>query len=455
VLALASSALVLTDALSLFFCARSRCIVDPSIYPTDVSTIMNEQSESTGGAILVTAVTDWLMQQALGQAEIEDIFDGCCQRLDAAGLPVARAMIFFRTLHPLYASTIMFWRRGENVRSTRTRHEDAFTSGEFTNSPIHRLANTRTPFLRRRLRGDTALLDFPVLEELKEQGASDYLAYKVAFTSETNQDDYDDGIIGSWTTERPSGFTDQEILWLMRVQSRMAVACKMQIREAVTQNVLDAYLGPNAGHRVMEGNIRRDSGEQIEAVIWYSDMRASTRWADDLEPDDFLALVNSYFECTAGAVIANGGEVLRFIGDAVLAIFPVNETSHVESRRAAATAMKAMVDAETRLDDLNRPRLANELQPIDFGLGLHIGKLTFGNIGVAERLEFSVVGPAANEVARLEALSKVLHRRVLASEDFASLVDSPWEPLGEHTLRGANTKVRIFSPSAALSTTGV
>lgn len=406
---------------------------------------MNDQSESTGGAVLVNSVTDWLMQQALGQADIEDIFDGCCQRLDAAGLPVARAMIFFRTLHPLYASTIMFWRRGENVRSSRTRHEDAFTSDEFTNSPIYRLSSTRTPFLRRRLRGDTALLDFPVLEELQQQGASDYLAYKVPFSSEPGQDEYEDGIIGSWTTERPSGFTDQEILWLMRVQSRMAVACKVQIREAVTQNILDAYLGPDAGNRVIEGNIRRDTGEQIQAVVWYSDMRDSTRWADNLEPEEFLTLINAYFECTAGSVLANHGEVLRFIGDAVLAIFPFKEST--QAPQAATLAMQAMHDANSRLNELNHQRHSNQLQPINFGLGLHVGQLTFGNIGVAERLEFSVVGPAANEVARLETLCKKLKRRVLVSENFADLTDGDWEPLGEHVLRGASDRVKIFAPT--------
>ena len=407
---------------------------------------MNDRSDGTEGTVLVNAVTDWLMQQALGQADIEDIFDGCCQRLDAAGLPIARAMIFFRTLHPLYASTIIFWRRGENIRSSRTRHEDSFTSDEFTNSPIHRLSTSRTPFLRRRLVGDTALLDFPVLEELRDQGTSDYFAYKVAFASELDDEEYEDGIIGSWSTERPSGFTDQEIVWLMRVQSRMAAACKVQIRDAVTQNVLNAYLGPNAGRRVMKGNIRRDNSEQIEAVIWFSDMRDSTRWADELEPDEFLSLVNGYFECTAGAVIANGGEVLRFIGDAVLAIFPVKKNNPNDSRQAAHIAMKAGIDAESRLNKLNQQRTADQLQPIDFGLALHIGQLTFGNIGVAERLEFSVVGPAANEVARLEAMCKVLKHRVLASEEFASLVDTQWKSLGEHTLRGAKNKVNIYTP---------
>ena len=196
----------------------------------------------------------------------------------------------------------------------------------------------------------------------------------------------------------------------------------------------------------MQGNIRRDKGEQIEAVIWFSDMRDSTRWADELEADDFLALVNSYFECTASAVISSGGEVLRFIGDAVLGIFPVEEQGRYDSHLAASTAMKAMQDAENRLAKLNQKRLSNGLKPVDFGLGLHIGTVTFGNIGVAERLEFSVVGPAANEVARLEALSKTLQRRVLVSEAFASLLDANWESLGEHTLRGVNNKVKIFSP---------
>ena len=404
---------------------------------------MDNTDTNPGGTVLVTAVTDWLMQQALGHSSMEDIFDGCCQRLDAAGLPISRAMITFRTLHPLYSSTIMFWRRGENVRSTRTRHEDAFSSEEFTSSPIHRLLSTSTPFLRRRLTGDTALLDFDVLEELRDQGITDYLAYKVAFTSEMQTDSYDNGIIGSWATSRSGGFTDRELVWLMRVQNRLAVTCKMQIQEGVTQNLLDAYLGPNASDRVLGGQIKRGDGERIEAVIWYSDMRDSTAWGDRLDADTYLALINSYFECAAGAVIANHGEVLRFIGDGVLAIFPVRDSG---SAGAARKAMAAVTDAQARLQALNLSRARDNLEAIDFGIGLHVGELTFGNIGVAERLEFSVVGPAANEVARLENMTKTLGTRVLASEDFAALVNIDWRDYGSHNLRGVGGAMQVLSP---------
>lgn len=410
---------------------------------------MTEKDDIASGDVFITAVTDWLMLQALGHARIEDIFDGCCQRLYAAGLPISRAMLTFGTLHPLYASTIMYWRRGEDVRSSRTRHEDAFSSEQFNQSPIHRLMNSRTPFLRRRLRGSTSLLDFPVLEDLKEQGAADYLAYKVGFSSAPDQDDYQDGIIGSWTTDRANGFTDQELNWLTRVQSRLAVACKVQIQHVETHDVLDAYLGPNAGHRVREGQIRRGDGERIETVIWYSDMRDSSRWADELPADQFLKLVNGYFECTAGAVMQNGGEVLRFIGDAVLAIFPVlsdGNDPQLARVNAATRAMQSAREAEKRLLKLNAGLAEKNKSPIDFGLGLHIGELTFGNIGIAERLEFTVVGAVANEVARLESLSKQVGRRILVSENFASLVDIPWQSVGEHKLRGVTNPVVVMSP---------
>lgn len=405
-----------------------------------------EQDLPGSSTVLITSVTDWLMLQALGDAEIEDVFEGCCQRLDAIGVPVSRGMVSFRTLHPLYASSVLYWRRGEDVHSTKTRHEDAFTSEEFQKSPIHHLLNSSTPFLRRRLRGPTAQLDFPVLEELQAQGASDYLAYKVAFSTEQEAGAGGDGIVGSWTTERPSGFTDPELLALMRVQSRLAVACKTKIQAGVTHNVLDAYLGRNAGDRVLGGQIRRGDSERIQSVVWYSDMRDSTPWADRLGPDGFLNLVNNYFECTAGAVIAEGGEVLRFIGDAVLAIFPIKPGGQ-SAHEAARCAVAAMYKAEQKLSDLNARQAVVGAEKVDFGLGLHVGELTFGNIGVPERLEFSVVGPVANEVARLESLSKPLGRRVLVSEAFAKLVSIEWEPMGEHALRGVSEQVKIFSPA--------
>ena len=180
----------------------------------------------------------------------------------------------------------------------------------------------------------------------------------------------------------------------------------------------------------------------VHAVIWYSDMRDSTRLADGMAADKFLKTVNSYFECTAGAVLAQGGEVLRFIGDAVLAIFPIRDG---DPQSACELAITAAREAETRLHALNEERVHDNLQPLDYGLGLHIGDVMFGNIGIPERLEFSVVGPAANEVARIESLTKTLGHRVLASTEFARCASHYWESLGEHSLEGVSAPIEVLA----------
>ena len=180
----------------------------------------------------------------------------------------------------------------------------------------------------------------------------------------------------------------------------------------------------------------------LHAVIWFSDMRDSTRLADTLAPEEFLETVNSYFECTAGAVLANGGEVLRFIGDAVLAIFPIRDG---DQRSACALALSAAGEAESRLQALNEKRAADNLEALDYGLGLHVGDVMFGNIGVPERLEFSVIGPAANEVARIEGLTKTLGQRTLASAEFARCLPDRFESAGEHRLKGVGAPLEVVT----------
>ena len=249
-------------------------------------------------------------------------------------------------------------------------------------------------------------------------------------------------------TDRAGGFVDEDIQALRRIQRRLAVACKMTIREQITRNVLSAYLGPDAGQMVLNGNIQRGDGETIHAVIWFSDLRQSTALADRLAPQDYLDTVNTYFECTAGAVLENGGEVLRFIGDAVLGIYPIREDGYSEVE-ACEKALAAATEAERRMEALNRTRAEYGEDALDFGLGLHLGDLIYGNIGVPERVEFSVIGPAANEVARLEDLTKILGRRVLVSESFAQALDREWESVGVHALRGVGEPMEVFAAFSA------
>jgi adenylate cyclase len=405
----------------------------------------DDQITSTGSSVLIDRVADWLMSQALGEGEVSDIVGGCCDRLLAAGIPLWRSFVSFRILHPKFASVSIVWRRDERagvVEHTEMLHGEAFTSEDWRQSPMHHMISTQIPFLRRRLRGEEANLDFPVCRDLRDQGGSDYVAWMVPFARDDEPGPHLDGVIGSWATDRPSGFGDGEIRSLMRIQRRLVVSLKVQIKQQIARTVLATYLGMDAGRQVLEGQIRRGDGEMVHAVIWYSDMRDSTRLADNLTAEEYLKTVNSYFECTAGAVLANGGEVLRFIGDAVLAIFPIRNG---DPQSACELAMKAAGDAQTRLDLLNEERAGNAMEPLDYGLGLHVGDVMFGNIGVPERLEFSVIGPAANEVARIEALTKELNRRTLASAEFARCAPSAWESLGEHSLKGVSAPLEVVA----------
>ena len=404
------------------------------------------RSPSAGiDGVLIDRITDWLISSALGRTGVDSIFEGCCQRLHAAGVPLVRAMTAFRTLHPLFASVNLVWRLDQGVDRNPIMHERAFSTEEWFRSPMHHLLHHRIPCLRRRLTGVHAIVDFPVLEDLRAAGITDYLCYLTPFASEAEPGLDARGITGSWATDRPSGFSEDDLRVFGRIQRRFAVACKVQIQDRITRNVLETYLGPDAGARVLDGQIRRGDGERIHAVIWYSDMRDSTRLADRLDPHAFIELLNHYFECTAGAVIAGGGEVLRFVGDAVLAIFPIRDDGH-DARTAAERALAAARDAEHRLSRTNERLAEMDTDPIGFGLGLHVGDVMYGNIGVPERLEFSVIGPAANEVARIEDLTKALGRRVLLSAAFAEATGRRCEPLGVHRLRGVGAPVEVFAP---------
>ncbi len=397
------------------------------------------------GGVFIDRIADWLMSSALGRTGVDSIFEGCCQRLHAAGVPLVRALTGFRTLHPLFAGVNLVWRLNRGVDRTPILHERAFSSEEWLRSPLRHLVHHRIPFLRRRLRGSHAMVDFPVLEELRDSGVTDYLCYFTPFSGETEPGPDARGIMGSWATDRSGGFGEEDLRVFARIQRRFAVSCKVQIQDRITRNLLETYLGPDAGARVLEGQIRRGDGERIHAVIWYSDMRDSTGLADRLDPRAFIELLNRYFECTAGAVIAGGGEVLRFVGDAVLAIFPIREGGD-DARTAAERALAAARDAELRLSRANERLADTGTDPIGFGLGLHVGDVMYGNIGVPERLEFSVIGPAANEVARIEDLTRALGRRVLLSAAFAETAGARCESLGTHRLRGVDAPVEVFAP---------
>jgi len=387
---------------------------------------------------LIDATADWLMTQALGDTGMEHLIEGCCQRLWAAGIPLERVMIGYRTLHSLFTGVSHIWRRDGPLITERHDQRQPEAAAAFESGPHHWMLRSGVSYLRRRLTGPEALLDFPILIGLRDSGVTDYLGFIGPFVDEGV-----DGILGSWATDHEAGFSNLHVQILLRIQRRLAVACKVTIKDQIAHNVLATYLGSEAAEEVLSGKIQRGDGRTMRTVLWYSDLRNSTQLSESLPVDAFFTLLNRYFECSAGAVLAEGGRVVLFIGDAVLGVFPIADTTRETVAREAAIA--AARRANRDLARFNAERAAAGLDALALGLGLHVGDVKYGNIGVPERLQFDVIGPAVNEVVRLEGLAKTLGRQTLASGAFARGLPLPWQALGRYELRGLGTPREVFA----------
>jgi adenylate cyclase len=392
---------------------------------------------------LVSSVAEWLIDQALSEPDIVEMFEGLCRRLHGIGIPLARARLTWPTLHPLFQAETILWVRGQDTVYGNFNHQDKDTPA-WVESPMKFVLDNKIGVLRRRLEGPNKLIDFPLLNELVDIGLTDYLMITTNFSEEVPKDGGSQiGIIVTWSPDRKGGFTDSDISALKRIQRRFAVACKTAIQARIARNITTTYLGSQAGQHVLDGQIRRGDGQEINAVVWYSDLRNSTALADTMASDDYLDLLNAYYECTAGPAIEAGGEVLDFIGDAVLAIFPLSRPGQVAGPVRAAT--RAIRKSLKLAQDANLARKSDGRAPMKFGIGLNIGTVTFGNIGVPERLDFSVIGPTVNEVARIESQTKALDTPVLVSADIAAVNPDDWQSRGHHRLAGIAQKMELFA----------
>jgi adenylate cyclase len=405
--------------------------------------MMNDNLDNIQGGALVDEIADWLMDQALAKIELESLSEQFFQRLYAAGIPISRAHIAFDTLHPLFAAVSMEWNRGQEIVTNYHSHAVSKNTDDWYASPFFALIENGLMYLRRRLSGEDALIDFSVLKEFQDAGGTDYLAYMVAF-GETKADG---GMVGSWLTERPGGFSDRDIRALLRLQKRLGVAYKIGVREQISENIVTAYLGNSAGQKVMSGSIQRGDGDDIHAVIWFCDLRSSVKLANALPRAEFLILLNNFLECMAGAVLDNGGEVLRFVGDAALAIFPIDVAGCdvCSAPQACENAIAAAADAASRIETLNQQRQKSGEPALEYGLGLHVGDVMYGNIGSPERIEFTVVGAAANMAARIESQCKVLAKPLLISSKFADVFPGQLQSVGHHQLDGIEVEQELFT----------
>ena len=389
--------------------------------------------------ILMDRVADWLTQSSLADDDLETMIRGFCERLAATGLPLARVHMTFSMLHPLYDALGFTWERGSGMRVEGFRTRPGQGRDRFLRSPYYHLLSNNLDHLRRRL-DNSAASEFPIFDELRQVGITDYLAFVHSFGAGRDQ-----GMMGSWATDSPNGFSENTIAALLRIQNHLAVAAKMAVLNRLADNMLTTYLGGDAGKRVLSGKIKRGEGDTIRAALVIADMRGSTMLAEREGREVYIETLNSFFDAIAAPFNRRGGQIMSFMGDGFLAVYPC-DGQHEPSEIACRAALSAAFRASARMNALNDDRVQRGLTEIGFGVGLHVGNVMFGNVGLNDRLTFSAFGTAVNEASRLQALTKKYPRQLIASKDFADYCGGRWITIGKEKLRGVGQKLTILYP---------
>jgi len=378
----------------------------------------------------IRAAVDWLIDGARSAVQPQDVLFQLCDRLVACGIPLWRVAVFVNTLHPQIIGRRFVWRPGADVEISEGRF-GLFDTPEFRDNPVAGVYATKSA-IRRRLADPDCAIDFPILHELRAQGVTDYLASPLFFT---------DGAIHvvTCTTRQPGGFTDAQIAGVEAILTPLARVAEIRALRRTASTLLDTYVGHDAGERILAGHIRRGDIEDIHAAIWLSDMRGFTALADRQPSRVLIDLLNRYFDCQVPVILDHGAEVLKFMGDGLLAIFTIDGDETEVCKRALAAAR----EAQTNIAALSRSAMPG----LRFGLALHVGDVLYGNVGSGNRLDFTCIGPAVNLAARIEALTGQLGRVILASGEFARYCPGEFVALGEFTLPGFSAAQLVFGPA--------
>jgi adenylate cyclase len=408
----------------------------------------------------IDALNAWLTKAGLRGESEAALVNGFCERAVAAGLPISRALMLIDTLHPVYEGRVVRWGyepsqpvvqeygRTHSPGGAADLHlssgvEQAGLIARWRTSPFFRMLQTGESLLRRRLTAESES-EFPVLRDYRSEGMTDYVAIIDRFAPEGTIGEMD-CVYSSWVTACADGFADAHIAALTRVVPTLALAVKAAALARMTGTLMETYLGRDAGRRVLSGRIMRGVADRIDAVIWFSDLRGFTRITDSA-PEQIIPLLNDYAEVIVSEIHAQGGDVLKLIGDGILAIFAAADRA-----RACAAALAAATAARSEVAALNLRRARDGLPVTDMYLGLHVGEVFYGNVGSTERLDFTVVGPAVNETSRIAAMCRSVEQPVLVSEAFANVegVRSRLVSVGRYALRGVAQPQELFTLDAA------
>ncbi len=393
----------------------------------------------------VDRLADWLVRRGLEGMPEPDLLRAFCEKCGAAGLPLDRALVLIDTLHPVHEGTIFRWRNdGEEEEAVREygRHDEGEAAETWQRSPFYHLLQTGQEELRRRI-GFGEAADFVVIQEMKDLGHTDYVAFVHRFSGEGTIGEMD-CVYSAWSTRHANGFSETDVAALRRLVPVLGLAIKTAALAGVAGTLVEVYLGRDAGRRVLDGRIRRGVADRIEAALWFSDLRGFTGITDTARPEEIIPLLNDYAEAVITAIHSAGGDVLKLIGDGTLAIFHADDPAE-----ACRRALEAEADLRRRIAELNERRRAEERPVTSVYIGLHIGEVFYGNIGSMERLDFTVVGPAVNEASRIASMCRSVDRPVLMSSAFAAALPEQRRrdlvSVGRFALRGVGRARDLFT----------
>jgi len=379
-------------------------------------------------------VLDWLMNETRSQRFLDNLLVELCERLLAEGVSVARSSLHLRIQHPQWQGARILWQPGVEEAHIDTFDYEVDTTELFLRRPATEIYNGASEVRKHLVASDNEVAEYPLFEELQWDGFTDYVAWPIEHTWGKRH-------VVTFATKQANGFSEYEIGYLKDLLPALALASEIRMKNAMARTLLETYVGPHASAEILAGATTRGSGQTVSAAIMICDLRDFTALSDLWPRDDIIEILNGYFDALCEPVEARGGEILKFMGDGLLAIFPLSNLN------ACADLLEAIRDGRQRMSALNAELAKGGKSPLRYGIGVHVGDVMYGNIGSRKRLDFTAIGPAVNIASRLEELTKVVKRPILLSSDFVKLVkgsSSAFFDLGSHDLRGLEKPVSVF-----------
>ncbi|MEZ2144546.1 adenylate/guanylate cyclase domain-containing protein [Bradyrhizobium sp. DN5] len=380
------------------------------------------------------SVVDWLTNGTRDERFVDNIFAQMCIRLQQAGIPLKRSTLHILIHHPQWLGARMMWSDGMREAEIALVDYDVRERSEYIGSAANEIHDGAAE-VRERLEQDSSLgRKHALYDEMRARGLTDYVAWPLYHTLGKRH-------LVTFATDRPGGFDDAHIAGLKKLLPVLALVSEIRVKNRLARTLLETYVGSHAGELILAGATRRGTGTTVRAAIMICDLRDFTKISDNWPRDDVIDLLNDYFDAMSEPIARHGGEILKFIGDGLLAIFPLSQPD------ACANLLHAVTEARKAMAALNERNNGTGRAPLNYGIGVHVGDVMYGNIGSTSRLDFTVIGPAVNMASRLEALTKQLGRTVLLSRAFAELVEREFEleHVGQHEVRGFSDPIELFA----------